>query len=166
MKRSIFAMVAICAGLASCQAGSDGLPDADLAAIRASSAEWVETYNRNDWTALAALFSPDASMMPPNSPAVVGREAITAWEAEFETGLRIALDIQQIDGRGDLAVVRGRSCVFIPNETGGYGVDVGKFLEVRNKQEDGRWLVVSDIFNSDLAVGSDLPDACPFAERD
>jgi uncharacterized protein (TIGR02246 family) len=166
MKRSIFAMAAICAGLASCQASPDGLSSEDLGAIRASSAEWVETYNRNDWPALAALFSPDASMMPPNSSAVVGREAIAAWEAEFETGFRIALDIQQIDGRGDLAVVSGRSCVFIPNETGGYGVDVGKFLEIRKKQSDGNWLVVSDIFNSDLAVGSDLQDACPFAERD
>tara|TARA_R110002124_G_scaffold63799_1_gene174720 strand:- start:173 stop:652 length:480 start_codon:yes stop_codon:yes gene_type:complete len=157
-------MAAICVGLASCQPSPDGLSDADVSAIRASSAEWVATYNKNDWTALAELFAPDASMMPPNSPEAVGRDAIAAWEAASEEGFRIALDVQQIDGRGDMAVVRGRSCVFIPKESGGYGVDVGKFLEVRRKQAAGNWLIVSDIFNSDLALGSELQDACPFAE--
>lgn len=148
--------------LGACQSNSDGLSEADVSAIRAASSEWVATYNENSWEALGKLFAADATMMPPNSPAVVGRDAISAWEAEYETGFQIAFDVQEIEGEGDLAYVRGRSCVFIPLETGGYGVDVGKYLEIRKKDENGEWLIVSDIFNSDAAMGSDLLEACPF----
>ena len=162
MPKQTFASLAVLLGLAACQSHSNGLSAADMAAIQAASEEWVATYNENDWEALAELFSPDATMMPPNSPEVVGRDAIAAWEAEYETGFQIAFDVQNIEGVGDLAYVKGRSCVFIPLDTGAFGVDVGKFLEIRKKDETGKWLIVSDVFNSDAAVGSALREACPF----
>ena len=148
--------------LGACQTSSDGLSEADITAIQAASDKWVATYNANDWEALGQLFAEDASMMPPNSPAVVGRDAIAAWEAEYEAGFQIAFDVQEIEGEGDIAYVRGRSCVFIPLETGGYGIDVGKYLEIRKRDETGKWLIVSDVFNSDAAMGSDLLETCPF----
>jgi len=129
--------------------------------IRAAIAEWVAIYNRNDWSALANEFTEDAVMMPPNSPAVAGRAAIAEWEAENEAGFRIALRPDEISIVGDRAIIRGRSCVFIPLEEGAVGVDIGKFLEVRRRQPDGHWLVAQDIFNSDLATGAELAKACP-----
>lgn len=129
--------------------------------IKAAIADWVDIYNRNDWGLLANQFEEDAVMMPPNSPAVVGRAAIAAWEAANEGGFRIALTPDEISIVGDRAIVRGRSCVFIPLESGTTGVDVGKFLEVRHRQSDGRWLVSHDVFNSDLPIGSDLSETCP-----
>lgn len=155
------ASVAILAG---CAAPTADFSASDEAAIRDASSQWVETYNRNDWQALSQLFTGDAVMMPPNGEAVVGRDAIAAWEAEFETGFRIAFAIDEIEGDGDLAFVRGRSCVFIPLATGEYGVDIGKFLEVRERQADGSWLISADIFNSDQQMGAELLDNCPFAE--
>lgn len=162
MRKLSYGAAALFVGLSACQPYSGRLSEADIAAIKASSDEWVATYNENDWDALALLFSPDATMMPPNSSAIIGREAISSWEAEFETGFQIAFDVQDIDGAGDFAFVRGRSCVFIPLETGGYGVDVGKYLEIRKKDENSDWLIISDIFNSDADMGSELLDACPF----
>lgn len=141
-----------------------GLTESDLIAIKAASKLWVETYNKNDWAALADLFTPDAIMMPPNGPSVQGRDAIEAWEREYETGFRIAFQLLDIDGSGDVAYVSGKSCVFIPDESGVYGVDVGKFLEVRRRQSSGEWLIVADVFNSDLPLGADLEQACPFSE--
>lgn len=129
--------------------------------IRAAIAEWVAIYNRNDWSTLAKQFTEDAVMMPPNTPAVNGRAAIAAWEAANESGYRIALRPDEISIIGDLAVIHGRSCVFIPLEDGAIGVDIGKFLEVRRRQSDGRWLVAQDVFNSDLATGAELARACP-----
>jgi len=129
--------------------------------IRAAIAEWVAIYNRNDWSALANQFTEDAVMMPPNAPAVTGRAAIAAWEAENEAGFRIALRPDEISIIGDRAIIHGRSCVFIPLEDGTVGVDIGKFLEVRRRQPDGRWLVAQDVFNSDLATGAELEKACP-----
>ena len=128
--------------------------------IRAAIAEWVAIYNRNDWSALANEFTEDAVMMPPNAPAVTGRAAIAAWEAENEAGFRIALRPDDISIVGDRAIIHGRSCVFIPLEDGAVGVDIGKFLEVRLRQPDGRWLVAQDVFNSDLAAGAELAKAC------
>ena len=149
--------------LTACQSVPMELRLEDHSEIERSSKNWVETYNQNDWEGLAALFTPDAIMMPPNGLTVQGREAIAKWEQENETGFRIAFKLEAIEGRGDLAYVRGRSCVFIPDGSGGYGVDVGKFLEIRKQQSNGDWLIEADIFNSDLGVGADLLGACPFA---
>lgn len=162
MKPNITQAIVIAATLSACQSGSTGLTIDDRAAIEASSQVWVETYNRNDWQGLADLFTPDAIMMPPNGPAIRGPAAIAEWEQANETGFRIAFDLETIDGNADTASVSGRSCVFTPDGAGGYGVDVGKFLEVRKRQADGTWLIRTDIFNSDLSVGADLLDACPF----
>lgn len=162
MRNQLPAAFVLAVSLGACQSFPDGLSEADISAIQAASDEWVATYNANDWEALGQLFAEDASMMPPNSPAVVGRDAIAAWEAEYETGFQIAFDVQEVEGEGDIAYVRGRSCVFIPLETGGYGVDVGKYLEIRKRDENGEWLILTDIFNSDAAMGSDLLEECPF----
>jgi len=86
------------------------------------------------------------------------------WQAENESGFRIAFEIQEISGSNNLAYVRGRSCVFIPDGKGGYGIDVGKFMEIRKRQATDEWLIHADIFNSDAAVGSELPSVCPFSQ--
>jgi ketosteroid isomerase-like protein len=144
------------------QSKSVELSAQDINDIQASSKEWVETYNQNDWKKLAALFTLNATMMPPNSIAIKGRQDIAAWQEQNENGFRIAFDIQEIEGRNDIAYVEGRSCLFIPDGKGGFGIDVGKFLEIRKKQETGEWQIHTDIFNSDAALGSDLLDSCPF----
>lgn len=164
MKPHNFAAVLFIAALTACQPHVPELSPDNRVTIEAALAEWVETYSRNDWEALAMLFTPDAVMMPPNGSAVTGRDAIAAWENEYEAGFRIAFELAAIEGSGDLAYVRGRSCVFIPDGAGGYGVDLGKFLEVRRRQPDGDWLIEADIFNSDLPVGGALLPDCPFAE--
>lgn len=144
------------------QSQSAELSQKDIDDIKASSKEWVNTYNQNDWTELADLFTLNATMMPPNSPAIIGRQNIASWQEQYESGFRIAFEIQEIDGSHHIAYVRGRSCVFIPDGKGGFGVDVGKFLEIRKKQESGEWLIDADIFNSDAAIGSEFLDTCPF----
>ncbi len=163
MKYASTFTVILLTSLTACQSDSIDFSNDAQEAIKASSKEWVETYNSNDWQKLASLFTPDAILMPPNNAEVRGRTAIAAWEAKNENGFRIAFDIQEIEGRGDTAYVRGRSCVFIPDGDGGYGVDVGKFLELRKKQADGAWLIEADIFNSNAAQGSELLESCPFA---
>jgi len=163
MKLIIISTALVAVFLTACQSVPIDISLEDHSQIEISSKSWVETYNQNDWEGLAALFTPDAIMMPPNGFVVEGREAIAKWEKANETGFRIALKLEAIEGRGELAYVRGRSCVFIPDGTGGYAVDVGKFLEVRIQQSNGDWLIEADIFNSDLGTGADLLGTCPFA---
>ena len=52
---------------------------------------------------------------------------------------------------GDVAIIRGSyemslSVPDLPEPVR----DVGSYLEVRERQPDGRWLLARDIFNSDL----------------
>lgn len=155
LKMIIKACLALLLGSASVQAD-------DETDIRQASKLWVDTYNSNDWQALGLLFTSDAVIMPPNSAAVSGRSAIAEWEATYENGFQIAFDIQEIKVLGDVAYVTGRSCVFIPLEDGSRGVDIGKFLEIRERQTDGQWLITRDIFNSDISAGAALGSSCPF----
>ncbi|WP_416879438.1 YybH family protein [Litorimonas sp.] len=156
--------LAVCASLSlsimACTAASD-IDINDEANLRAATAHWVETYNRNDWAALANQFTEDGVMMPPNSPAIAGRDAIAEWEAANETGFRIALKADDITLLGDVAIIRGRSCVFIPLNSEETGVDIGKYVEVRERTPTGEWLISQDIFNSDLAAGEPLATECP-----
>lgn len=100
--------------------------------------------------------------MPPNSVAIIGRQNIASWQEKNESGFRIAFEIQEIAGSNQMAYVRGRSCVFIPDGKGGFGIDVGKFLEIRKKKDSGEWLIDADIFNSDAMLGSEFLNNCPF----
>ncbi|WP_371195313.1 DUF4440 domain-containing protein [Glaciecola sp. SC05] len=160
MKASI--LMIILSFIIAFQSSSAELSAQDLNDIKASSKEWVNAYNQNDWSGLADLFALNATMMPPNSVAIVGRQDIASWQEKNESGFRIAFEIQEISGSNHIAYVRGRSCVSIPDGKGGFGIDVGKFMEIRKKQETGEWLIYADIFNSDGAVGSELLDTCPF----
>lgn len=162
MKKEILKLLNLAAVLTTLTVSGQAAIDSERSIIEMSSKKWVDTYNSNDWHALAKLFTQDATMMPPNSQLVQGREAIANWQTLNESGFRIAFDIQDIHVSSKIAYVRGSSCVLIPLGDGKHGVDVGKFLEVRKKQANGEWLIHADIFNSDGAVGSDLLPSCPF----
>lgn len=121
----------------------------DVTAIEASAAAFAEAVNAADWDALAALYTEDAMLMPPNEEAVEGRAAIRDWFAAFPPLASFALEAVEIEGVGDLAYVRGTYQLEI--SMGDQNVsDRGKYVEIRREQEDGSWLMAVDIFNSDL----------------
>lgn len=122
----------IATALTACQTTPTGITEEDRLAIETSSRNWVEIYNQNDWEALSKLFTPDATIMPPNGPAVTGRAAIAEWERANETGFQIAFKLETIDGDGDTAYVRGRSCVFIPDGTVGMALMSASFSKFVN----------------------------------
>ena len=58
--------------------------------------------------------------------------------------------VAEIEGRGDLAYVRGTYTMTLHPDGAPEPVeDAGKYLEIRRKQSDGSWLYVADMFNSD-----------------
>jgi ketosteroid isomerase-like protein len=135
------------------------LTDADLAAIKQGEDEWVRLTNAKDWTAaVQAYWSSDAAVLPPNGPAAVGHEAITTWIESFPPFTGFTLEQVSVEGRGDLAYVRGKyklnvtlpgSTVAIPDE--------GKHVTIWKKQADGSWKASVGIFNSDLAPPPTTP---------
>lgn len=136
--------------LAACQTTPPALSDADKAAIRAMSDSFVTYVRANRDSAAASLFTEHAVWMPANREIVEGRPAILA-SFESTRGLEsFALTNLDIDGQGDLAYVRGTYVFAILSADGKSAIgDRGKFLEIRRRQVDGKWLVAAEIFNSD-----------------
>ena len=144
-------MRAIVAGVLGCLAVGCGSPgpvaflDTDKTAIRASIDSFtVYVVQRRDSMA-AAVYAENAMFMPPNQPMVQGRTAIRAWMKTYPPISHFTGSPIEIDGREDLAYVRG---TYQLSYVAG-GTDHGKFVQVRRRDNNRRWLIVADIFNSD-----------------
>jgi uncharacterized protein (TIGR02246 family) len=127
------------------------LTEADKSAITAAEETFQAAFNESNWDALAALYTEDAVVMPPNGATVTGRQGIKALFSSFPPGTVVELKIVDIQGVGDLAYVRGTTALTIPmgDVT---ATDLGKYVEIRRKQADGSWLMTVDIFNSDTPL--------------
>lgn len=62
---------------------------------------------------------------------------------------RLTFEVDAIDGRAEIAYVRGRYAATFQSPDG-RADNRGTFLEIRRRQADGSWLMDIDIFNSDL----------------
>jgi uncharacterized protein (TIGR02246 family) len=157
MRRSVaFTALLFMAPLAACQAPAPEagpLSEEDVAAIEASADIFVEAALAGDWEALAALYTEDVVLMPPNGPVVEGRVAIQDFLESFPFITQFAVTIVQIDGRGDLAFVRGTNSMTLIVEGTSEPIHItGKYVEIWRKQPDGKWLIAVDIWNSDLPL--------------
>lgn len=134
-------------------AGPASLNEADRTALRAIDQKFADAVLAKNWAAAAALYTPEASFMPPNGPLVKGPAAIEAWMAAFPPVTTFTLEPQQTDGVGDLAYIRG---VYTMRFTLAGAVsptdDHGKYIVIGRKQADGSWLIAEDIFNSDVPL--------------
>ena len=136
-------VVAACVLLAS--AGGSSQPKTDPALTKVAEA-FTAAFNAKDAAKVAALYTEDATFMPPNEPMVSGRANIQAW---FQKGMD--------DGFSDLRLMPTESSTRtgLGFEAGTYtiafkgGTDKGKYVEVF-KQVGGQWRIAYDIFNSDL----------------
>jgi ketosteroid isomerase-like protein len=131
-----------------------GLSDADKAAIRKRTGAVVAISNAptKDWDAyVRADYTEDAVVLPPNTPAIQGWDAIKAYILTEGTVLDFKVEMIEIEGRGDLAYVRGTySMTVVTPDASGPTKGTGKYIEIWRKQADGSWKVIRDIFNSDL----------------
>jgi uncharacterized protein (TIGR02246 family) len=138
---------------AACQApGPASLSQADIDAINATSEKFLKAARASDWSGVAATYTEDAILMPPNGPTVEGRASIQAfWEA-FPPYSDLDLKSVEIAGSGDLTYVHGMYSLNITPSGGSPIPDSGKYIEIRRRGADGSWLLSHDIFNSDIPL--------------
>jgi uncharacterized protein (TIGR02246 family) len=123
-------------------------------AIEEGGAKWAEAFNRGDATDVAALYTEDATLLPPNSEIIQGRQGIQDfWNGGIQMGLKdISLTIVNIGGSGDTAYEIGKYNLKIqPADQEGM-TDSGKYLVVWKRQADGTWKLHVDIFNSSMPM--------------
>ena len=125
------------------------LSDTDTAALRAVHDRFSVALLRQDFDAVAALYAEDAVLLPPQEPAVHGRAAIRTWTAAVPRVTRVVLEVDDVDGRGDVAYMRGTFAMTLEPEGAPALSVVGKYVEILKKQADGSWRFAVDIFNSD-----------------
>jgi ketosteroid isomerase-like protein len=123
----------------------------DRETIRSESQAYPRELLARDFEAWSNLYTEDAVLMPPNHPALHSRSALREWVDTFGEITRFEIQVDEVDGQGDVAFVRGTyEATFLPKDAPGPIDDRGKFLDIRQRQPDGRWLIHRDIFNSDL----------------
>ncbi len=120
---------------------------ADIAANNRAFEHAVETGNVE---AIAALLAPDVISLPPDSPIVVGHEAVKQlWASAINeygmTSFRITTD--KLDVVGDLASEVGRATMTMAPGGGVSETARVKFLVVW-KRLNGKWLLHRDIYNA------------------
>ena len=129
-------------------------PIAEMHAIRALDSRFSAAVARLDVVGTAALYAPDATILPPGLPAVHGADAIRTMLASLFTapGLSITLRPQRIDiaAAGDLATDQGEVEVGM-NTAEGPVIEVSKYLEVWRKV-DGEWKLMYDTWNANEPV--------------
>ena len=127
------------------------LSEADKAEIQSSTKIFGEAIVEGDTDKIAALYSEDALLMPPNSESVKGKEKIKEVFSKMPEYVSGGFTIKEIDGGPYWAYVLGTYEFTIKITEDSTVVDKGKYIEIRSKQDSGEWLIHRDIFNSDVA---------------
>jgi len=145
----------VAAAAVACQPGSAGLSAQDKAAIKklCDDAATMMTQPKPDWAAYVQhYYAEDATVLVPNMPPVKGRAAIQALFAAFPPVTNVKFDPAEVDGRGDLAYVRGNYEMTMNPPGAPALTDKGKYLEVHKRQADGAFKVLYDSWSSDLPL--------------
>jgi uncharacterized protein (TIGR02246 family) len=121
-------------------------------AIEAGNAKWMEAFNRGDAAATAALYTDNATLMPPNSEMIQGRQGIQDfWQAAIEGGLKdVSLTTVEVRASGDTAYEIGKLSLTAPSKDQGSKVVSGKYVVVWTRQANGPWKLHVDIWNSSM----------------
>ena len=157
-----------------CRPASSSAADTSAAAkqaIDAANAQWPRLTSTGHADSIAEFYAADAIIMPPNMAATSGKEAIRAFFATMNTvdpKPTLTLRAEAVHGAGTMAMERGRWHWAFPAGAklppGMAAVDSGKYI-VHWMQENGKWVMVDDIWNSDMPLPTTPPPPAPAPKR-
>ncbi len=127
----------------------------DMAALAGLRGGFIAAYSAGDASTLATLFTEDGVVMPPNSSAANGKEAVQSfYQVHFEqfTGT-LAVSSEEHEAAGDWAFERGSYTVTLTAKASGTPKDdEGKCLLISRRQPDASWRIARHIWNSNNPV--------------
>ena len=110
--------------------------------------EFGKLVSKTDTAGLAAMYTSDAKIMPPNMPSASGRSAIqSTFSGMFAATGPIELKLTAADVWGTEALLSEEGTFTMTKD--GKEIDKGKYI-VLWKMEDGKWKLHRDMFSSDL----------------
>ena len=116
------------------------------AAVEAGVKQFMAAFNRADAAGLAAMYTANAQVFPPNSDIVTGREAIQKlWQGVMDSGIKgLTIATLEVQGSGDMGYEVGKYTLM---GEGGKVLDTGKYIIIF-KRENGQWKLHRDIWNT------------------
>ncbi len=125
----------------------------DAAAVLAADSAWAQTFARKDITAYLTFVDSNASILPPDAPAVSGLRDVRALVESYMAlpGLSGTWhpDRAEVARSGELAYTIGTTDLSYDDPSGKRVNERGKYIEVWRKGADGRWRMVTETFNAD-----------------
>lgn len=119
-------------------------------AIEENNLKFGDAVRQGDAIALAALYTEDATLLPPDSEMIKGSPAIEEfWSSGFQMGIKDAvLTTVDVFGSGDFAYEIGNYLLTIQVEEQEPVEQRGKYVVVWKQSDDGTWKLHVDIWNS------------------
>ena len=110
---------------------------------------------RGDAAGCAAVYTEDAKILPPDSPALTGRQAgQEVWQNIINIGVKsVSLQTLELEEMGDTAIERGAATINIQGEGGQTIQASAKFIVLWKRQADGAWKWHWDCWNFDAPLG-------------
>ena len=114
--------------------------------------------NSNDLDQLLSMLTDDVVFMAPNSPRLVGKEAVSPWAAGYFDAFHTiwTKTYLEIKVNGEWAFEQyAYESEDTEKATGKVYRDTGKGIIIYHRQADGVWRVARDAWNSDLPIASE-----------
>jgi uncharacterized protein (TIGR02246 family) len=127
--------------------------EADIAAIEDVLNQYAVHAIAGDLELWLSLHADDVVKMPPDAPAIFGKEEL---RANFKPGFDIftnemALYPEEAQVDGNLGYARGTYTMLLTPKAGGEPIFVdGKYLTILKRQADGSWKISHDCYNSNV----------------
>jgi uncharacterized protein (TIGR02246 family) len=124
---------------------------ADQDRIKTVIQQLTEAFNAKDAGKAAALYTPEAVVMPPNKTLMRGRNFVEQYyTSRFGEGATdLELRPNEIKGSGTLAVAMGDYRLVLAPPSGPQRRDRGKFVWIF-RELNGMWMIDGIIFSSDF----------------
>ncbi len=131
--------------LAGCSGTPTPPPDtsaADLKAIKDGEIAWSADFGSKDPDRIVSHYADDATLMMPDMPIVMGKDAIRTAIKDMMSDKNLALSFTttnaQVAKSGDIAYTQGTYSMTMTNpKTRKVAAEKGKYLTVYKKQSDG-----------------------------
>ena len=123
--------------------------------IEETNAQFMAAVNRGDTSKVAALYTEDAVVLPPNAEPVRGRDGAKALFDGLiqQMGVpTLTLSTVEVTELGDTAYEVGAYTMKLQPAGADLVNDSGKYVVIWKRQSDSSWKLAVDIWNSDLPL--------------
>ncbi|AWM27564.1 YybH family protein [Sinorhizobium fredii] len=122
--------------------------------IEAALVTFTKAFNAKDAAGVAAHYTEDAAILPPDSRRVDGRDKIQQfWQGAIDGGgSDLALEAVEVSESGNFAFEVGKFSLKAPGKDDNPVDQAGKYIVISKKGTDGAWQLYRDIWNADPAT--------------